>query len=115
MTNIWQIEISDGADTVELIYLPAEVERDEIVKWMLWRAYHEKQWEIFEDVEAGDTVLVQTYKDDPDAVDLYCCNMIPDVLIRKVELTEIGEYGDHGMELNEQVHVPFEERIGWKK
>jgi len=99
--KIWIIEIDDGNKTIETIYLPAEIERDEIVKWMLWRAYKKKEWEeIFEDVKQGATVLVQTYRDDKDTVDIYNTNHTPDISIFKVELSGIGKYGKHGMKLN---------------
>ncbi len=88
MENFWFITIWDGQNEIDHLFIEfrdgdADPALDIVIEHMLWLTYREKRWDFASDVQEGDDVNICYAKDDPNQVDIYCCNHLPDISIEK--------------------------------
>ena len=86
--EFWLVTIWDGNNEIDHLFIEfrdgdADTALDIVIEYMLWLTYREKRWDFANDVQEGDNVVIAHSKDNPDEVNFYCCNHIPDVTIEK--------------------------------
>jgi len=83
MNEFWFITIWDGQNGIDYLFIDGAELPEVVIEYMLWLTYCEKRWDFANDVLEGDDVNICYAKDDPNQVDIYCCNHLPDISIEK--------------------------------
>lgn len=86
MNKIWDITICNGHDKVGHCTLDAKIKMEEVISYMIWLAYTKKQWKFTSEVMGGDDITIDFVEKDEE-VCIYCTNLIPDIIIKKVDLS----------------------------
>jgi len=98
MFELWYVSILDGQHEIDHLFIDADESLEDVIKYILWFAYKEKNWDFAEDVKEDDPVVLDFTQDDDGGVSIYCTNHIPDIIIEKHTTFVINmDGGEHGL------------------
>lgn len=84
MSEFWYITICDGFDEIDHLFIDVKEDINTVIEYMLWITYTEKRWLFAVDVKKDEDCVIDYTQGDENEVNIYCCNLIPDITIKKI-------------------------------
>ncbi len=108
MSEFWHIAIYNGYNEVDHLYIDGKENLNAVIEYMLWITYTEKRWN-FVDVKKDEVCIIDYTQGDENEVNIYCCNLAPDITIEKKTLLILNmEIGVNTLKISTKGTIPPE-------